>query len=437
MRRLVLALVIVTMLATSTSAAAPTSPPSVVRHVLPNGLVVLVREDSAVGVVAASLLVRSGSAVETAETAGVANFLQRMMLRGTKRYSTLALAEAAEELGGALDASGEVDYAELRGTAIARHWEALLGLIADVALEPTLPAAEIERERALILGQLQARADQPFPRALDTVLADVYGPHPYAWPALGRAESVARLPREALLERHATAYRADRMVLAVAGGVPRQRVIAVAERLFKRVPGAAATAATPAVEASPRGDRRLVERDARQAQVLIGFLAPPLTHMDYPAMRVLGAVLGGGMSSRMFVELRDRRGLAYSTGVLTTNRTGPALFVPYLGTAPANADAAVAGVLAEVERLRRDPVEERELGRAKAWLLGNLAMDRRTSARHAWYLAYAELVGGGWDWPERFARAVEGVTVADLARVADRYLARPTVVVLRPAEKAR
>jgi predicted Zn-dependent peptidase len=154
-------------------------------------------------------------------------------------------------------------------------------------------------------------------------------------------------------------------------------------------------------------------------------------------MRVLGAVLGGGMSSRMFVELRDRRGLAYSTGVLTTNRTGPALFLPYLGTAPANSDAAVAGVLAEVERLRRDRVEERELGRAKAWLLGNLAMDRRTSARHAWYLAYSELVGGGWDWPDRFARAVEAVTIADLARVADRYLARPTVVVLRPAEKAR
>jgi len=152
---------------------------------------------------------------------------------------------------------------------------------------------------------------------------------------------------------------------------------------------------------------------------------------------VLGAVLGGGMSSRLFVELRDRRGLAYSTGVLTTNRAGPSLFLPYLGTAPANADAAVAGVLAEVDRLRRDRVEEREVARAKAWLLGNLAMDRRTSARHAWYLAFFELVGGGWDWPERYARAVETVTVADLARVAERYLARPTVVVLRPPEATR
>ncbi len=438
MKRLVLMLVMATTLATSVAAAAPvTTPPAVARHVLPNGLVVLVREDPAVGVVAASLMVRSGSALETAETAGVTNFLQRMLLRGTKRHSTLALAEAAEELGGGLDASGDVDYAELRGTAIARHWEALLSLMADVALEPTLPAAELERERDWVLGRLQERADQPFQRALDTVLIDLYGAHPYAWPALGRTESVKRLTRDALLERYATAYRADRMVLAVAGSVSRQRVIAVAERLFKRVPSGAATATTPDVETSPRGDRRLVERDARQAQVLVGFLAPPLTHPDYPAVRVLGAVLGGGMSSRLFVELRDRRGLAYSTGVLTTNRTGPGLFLPYLGTAPTNADAAVTGVLAEVERLRRDRVDERELGRAKAWLLGNLAMDRRTSARHAWYLAYSELVGGGWDWPERFARAVEAVTVADVVRVAERYLAKPTVVVLRPAETVR
>jgi predicted Zn-dependent peptidase len=433
MRRALLILLVLGVLVSPAAAQAP----AVVRQVLSNGLVVLVREDPAVGVVAASLVVRSGSAFETTETAGVTNFLQRSLLRGTKRHSRLALLEAAEELGGTIDASGGVDYAELRGTAIARNWEPLLTLLAEMALEPTLPAEGLETERALILGDLQTRADQPFQRAFDAALADVYGGHPYAWPEMGRAESVARLTREAVLQRYAAAYRADRMVLAVAGGVPRQRVIAVAERLFKAVPGAAGPAARPAGEAVSRGERRLVERDARQAQVLVGFLAPPLTHPDYAAMRVLAAVLGGGMSSRLFVELRDRRGLAYSTGVLTTNRTGPSLFLPYLGTAPANADAAVAGVLAEVDRLRRDPVEERELARAKAWLLGNLAMDRRTSARHAWYLAVFELLGGGWDWPERYARAVEAVTVADLTRVAERYLARPTVVVLRPAETAR
>jgi zinc protease len=100
-----------------------------------------------------------------------------------------------------------------------------------------------------------------------------------------------------------------------------------------------------------------------------------------------------------------------------------------------NADAALAGMLAEVERLRAETIGEPELARARAYLLGSLARDRRTSAQLAWHLAFYELVGAGWDWPQRFARAVESVTTHDVARVAQRYLVRPTVVVLRPPKE--
>ena len=408
----------------------------VTRSVLPNGLTVVVREDPGVGVVAASLQVRAGSVFETEATAGITHFVQRALLRGTEKRSARALAEAAEDLGGSLDASGEVESAEVRVAGIARQWAPLLALLAEMVLEPTFPVAEIERERALLLGQLQTRADNPFPRTFDTALRDVYGAHPYAWPSLGRRESVAQLTRDALVAHYRAIYRPDRMVLAVSGNVPRAGVLAAAERLFRPLPGPGGAPAPPSVEPTPRGERRVVERDAKQAQVLVGFLAPPLAHADYAPVRVLATVLGGGMSSRLFTELRDRRGLAYSVGVLATARTGPALFAPYLGTAPPNAEAALAGMLAEVDRLRMQPVEERELSRAKAYLLGNLAMDRRTSARLAWYLAFYELVGAGWDWPQRFVHAVEAVTAEDVARVAQRYLVRPTVVVLRPPREA-
>jgi predicted Zn-dependent peptidase len=409
----------------------------VVRHTLPNGMSVVVREDRAVGVVAASLQVRAGSMFETEATAGITNFVQRMLVRGTERHSMRELAEAAEELGGSLEASGEVESAEIRAAAIARQWKPLLALLAEVALEPAFAAGEIDRERRLLLGQLQTRADNPFPRAFDTALRDVYGPHPYAWPSLGRRESIAALSRDALLEHYRAIYRPDRMVLAVSGNVPGAEVAATAEQLFRRLPAPAGRPLVPVVAPEPRAEPRVVERDARQAQVLVGFLAPPLSHPDYVPVRVLAMVLGGGMSSRLFTELRDRRGLAYSVGVLAAPRTGPGLFAPYLGTAPPNADAALAGMLGEVERVRRDPVEDRELARAKAYLLGTLARDRRTSARQAWYLAFYELVGVGWDWPRRFAAAVEAVTAADVARVAQQYLVRPTVVVLRPPREGR
>jgi zinc protease len=118
--------------------------------------------------------------------------------------------------------------------------------------------------------------------------------------------------------------------------------------------------------------------------------------------------------------------------VLGTFRTGPSILITHLGTAPPNVEAAEAGVLGEIDRVRREPVTERELARAKAYLVGNLVMDRRTNARHAWYMAFFEVTGAGWDFPERFARAVEAVTVADVERVARRYLIGPTVVIVQP-----
>jgi zinc protease len=160
---------------------------------------------------------------------------------------------------------------------------------------------------------------------------------------------------------------------------------------------------------------------------------PSLRDPLYPAVRVLAATLGGGMAGRLFVELRDRRGLAYSTGVATQFRTGPGALIAYLGTAPANAAAAEAGVLSELERARATPATADELARAKAYVRGQLSMDRRTNARQAWYLAYFEVIGAGWDFPERFGRSIEAVTAADVARAAERYLTQPTVVVLQPA----
>jgi predicted Zn-dependent peptidase len=412
--------------------AEASAPPPVTRQVLANGLTVLVREDATLGVMAASLHVRAGSLFETADTAGITNFLHRVMLRGTQRYTAVKLTEAIEDLGGSLDAAGDVEYGEVQGTALARNWEPLLRLIAEVALRPTLPEEEIERERRLIQSAIQTRGDTPFQRAFDSVLNDLYGAHPYAWPSVGRRESVERISREALRRHYGSIYRPDRVVLAVSGNVPAARVVRAAEKLFREMPESTTPARVTATAASARGERRLVERSVQQAQVLVGYLGPSLIEPDYPAVRLLGTVLGGGMSGRLFRELRDQRGLAYSVGMLGTFRTGPSFLVSYLGTAPPNAEAAEAGMLAEIERVRGEPVTDRELARAKAYLLGSLAMDRRTSARHAWYMAFFEVIGAGWDFPERYARAVEAVTPGDIARVAQKYLTRPTVIVLQP-----
>ena len=408
----------------------------VTRTTLPNGLHVLVRESPAAGVVAVSLLVRAGSRFETPDNAGITNFLHRVMLRGTTRRSAVEVGTAVEDLGGSVDASGDVEYAEVRGTALARHWEPLLGLVAEVALQPSLPSDAVQTERRLILSQIQTRADTPFPFALDTLLADLYAGHPYALPATGRRVTVARFTRDDLLAHYRITYQPNRMVLVVSGQVVPSRVVSAAGKLFgglhapEGAPVAPFVSAAPSV--TPAGARRVLERPAQQAQILVGFAGPSVTDADYAAVKVLGAVLGGGMSGRFFVELRDKLGLAYSLGVVNPSRAGPAFVVGYMGTAPASVEPAEAGMLREIERIRGEPPTAEELGRAKAYLQGTLAMDRRTNARQAWYLAFFELIGAGHDFPDRYTRRLGEVTAAEVQAAARRYLDRPTIVVLRP-----
>src|SRR2546426_3319577 len=315
----------------------------VARRVLPNGLTVLVRENPAVGVVAVSLQVRAGSRFETETTAGITNFLHRAMLRGTAKRTAVQLATSYEDIGGTFDAGGEVEAAEVRGQALARHWETLLVLIVEVALEPALQEEDIERERRLLLGQIKARADAPFSLTFDALIRNLYGAHPYGRHYLGLKDSIERLTRDDLRAHYRAIYRPERMVLAVSGQVDRGRVVKVAERLFGRLARSAPDTRDALAVPAPAGERRVIERPAQQAQILVGYLGPGLSDPLYPAVRVLGAALGGGMAGRLFVELRDRRGLAYSTAVLTPYRTGPIFFVAHLRTAPAGAAAAEAG----------------------------------------------------------------------------------------------
>jgi zinc protease len=325
-----------------------------------------------------------------------------------------------------------VEYAEVRGSALARHWEPLLALVAEVALQASLPANAIQTERRLILSQIQTRADTPFPFALDTLLADLYRGHPYALPAIGARAIVEKLSPEDLRTHYRTIYQPNRMVVAVSGQVPPGRVMSAATRLFGALGSGSGPAPGPAPPFTPPGGRRVLDRPAQQAQILVGFAGPGVIDADYAAVKVLGAVLGGGMSGRFFVELRDKQGLAYSLGTINPSRAGPSFIVGYMGTAPASAEPAEAGMLRELARMRAEPPTAEELARAKAYLQGTLAMDRRTNARQSWYLAFFELIGAGYDFPDRYSRDLAGVGAADVQAAAHRYLERPTIVVLRP-----
>lgn len=432
-KRVIAALVV--SLAMPVAAAAAPETTAVTRHVLPNGMTVLIRESRVARVVAASLQVAAGSVSETRETAGITSFVHRVMVRGTGRHSATQLAEAAEDLGGSVSGSSDAEHAEIHGRALAQHWDALLTLMADVAISPAFREDEIERVRRLMLADIQARADRPLASAMDALMRDLYGRHPYGLPLAGTRDSIAAMSRQALVAQYQRIYRPDRMVLAVSGDVIRGDVLKRVERLFGRLERTPLDPAPEPEPPIPTRQRRVIEQPARQAQVVVGYLTPAFGDADYAASKVLAAVLGSGTSGRIFRELRERQGLAYALGVSNPSRRGPAAFVAHIGTEAPNIAAAEAGIRTEIDRARAEPPTADELERAKAYILGTLAMDRRTNSRQAWYLAFYELIGVGWDFPSRYAASIEAVTADAVLAAARRYLTSPTSVVLTP--KAR
>jgi zinc protease len=399
---------------------------------LENGFTVIVRENPLAPVVAVDLLVKTGTRWEQPANAGISNFLHAVMVKGTTKRSGAKIAEEVAAMGGKISAAGEIDYSNIRSAALARFWKPLLALTAELALSPALAPEEVTGERDWLRSRIQRRRDNAPSRSFDELYAALYGPHPYAIPTLGTPASLARIDHAALVAHYRAAYRPERLVLAVSGQVSADEVIAEVRRLFGGMPagGAAADPRLPAPV--PAGRRIVIEQPAQQTQIVVGAIAPSLDQPDHAAVKVLSTVLGGGMAGRLFVELRDRRGLAYTATSFYEPMKEPGAFILYLGTAPENAAKAEDGLRQEIERVRKERVGEDEIRRAKNYLLGRSEMDRRTNERQAWYLGFYTVQGVGLDYPARYRRAIDAVNAADVQRAAQTYLATLTTIVLEP-----
>ena len=416
----------------SARAQAPAPARSYVRTRLPNGFTLLVRENPTAPVVAMSLLTRMGTRWETPAAAGISNLLQLMVVRGTQRLDGGQIVEAADRMGGSIDAYGDVDNAEIPATALSRHAAEMLDLVADIALTPTIPTGTTGAVRDFILNQIRNRRDKPYDVALDTLLARLYGTNGYAWTPTGRRESVERMDRETLIGQYRRFYLPGEMFLAVSGQVRAAEVLAQVEKRFGAIPAGPRPPLSPAPLPPMAASREVLEVPGAQAQILAGGHAPSMTEPDHAAVKVLGAILGGGLAARFFSELRDKQGLAYTTGLIYPARVDRAYVLAQLGTAPENVERAEAALREQLTRIQREPASAEEIRVAKAYILGNLAMDRRTNARQAWYLAAYEAAGVGQEFLDRYSADVKKVTAADVQRVAQLYLATLRTVIVRP-----
>lgn len=410
------------------------------RTVLDNGIVLLVAENPTADIIAVRMFIRAGSRWDPPEQAGLSHLVSAVLSKGTENLSSLEIAEQVESLGASLSTDATTDYFLISLKSVSADFPEMLELAADVLRSPSFPAAELELERRLTLQAIRSQQEQPFTIAFDQLRHMMYGEHPYALSGLGTEKTVAQLSQTDLQNYHRTHFRPDNLVISLSGRINPSAAIALVNQVlgdWQVPPTPLPTLATLAVQTTPL--RQAVAQDTQQSIVMLGYLAPPVrdgassTVRDYSVLKLLNTYLGNGLSSRLFVELREKRGLAYEVSAFYTTRLDPAQFVAYMGTAPENTAIALEGLQTEIDRLRVTPLTGEELQAAKNKLLGQYALGKQTNAQIAQTFGWYETLGIGIDFDTLFQKQVAETTADAVQDVAQKYLTVPYVSLVGPA----
>ncbi len=409
---------------------------------LANGILVLVTENPAADIVSARMFLRAGSRWESRSQAGVSHLVASLITKGTQRYSSLEIAEQVESIGASFGTDSAADYFLISLKTVSSDFADMLRLAGEVMRYPTFPTNEIELERRLTLQAMRSRREQPFNVAMENLRHIMYGDHPYALSSLGSEETVEQLTKADLVNYHKTFFRPDQLVISIAGRITPETAKDLVEQVFGD--WNADTHPPSSLEPAPAKtelDRSLVAQATQQAIVMLGYFAPPVPRQsaqtmelaqDYAALKLLNTYLGSGLSSRLFVELREKRGLAYEVSAFYPTHLDPTHFVTYMGTAPENTQTALDGLKAEVNRLVEQPLSEAELQNAKNKFLGQYALGKQTNAQIAHAFGWYETVGLGLEFDEHFPVQIETLTAAQIQAAAQRHLRHPYISVLGP-----
>jgi predicted Zn-dependent peptidase len=304
----------------------------------------------------------------------------------------------------------------------------ILALAGRILRSPTFPETQVELERRLALQDIRSQKEQPFTLAFEQMRQVMYQNHPYAMSVLGDENTLSSITKQDLVEYHQTYFRPDNVVISIAGRITLQETVALVEQVFSdwQAPTIAPPVINlPDIPINPQHQLKPVQ--TQQSIVMLGYLGPSVSSTDYAAMKLLSTYLGNGLSSRLFVELREKRGLAYEVSAFYPTRLYPASFVVYMGTAPENTSIALEGLRTEVELLINEEVSANSLQAAKNKILGQYALGKQTNGQIAQIYGWYEILGLGIDFDREFQQLITSVTAQDAITSARQYLQQPYI----------
>jgi predicted Zn-dependent peptidase len=399
---------------------------------LPNGLRVATDRIGTVDTVSLGIWVDVGTRHEPPQINGVAHFLEHMAFKGTERRSARAIAEEIEAVGGHLNAYTSRESTAYYAKVLKEDVPLALDILADILQNSTFDAEELERERTVILQEIGQANDTPDDIIFDYFQERAYPDQAMGRPVLGSPEIIRGLHRDDVVTYLRDHYGARRMVLAAAGNLEHERLVDLAETLLSALPADRAVTTEPARYTG--GDCR-EERDLEQLHLVLGFPGVMLSDPDYYAASVLSTAFGGGMSSRLFQEIREKRGLVYAIHSFVHGYRDGGLFGIYAGTGEAEAAELVPALCEEAASLE-DGFTAVELNRAKAQIKAGLLMSLESTSARCEQLAQHLLIHGTPFDPPEIVRRIEEVDDAAIRRVVARWRsAPPTLAAVGPLSR--
>ncbi len=362
--------------------------------------------------------VKCGSRYEGPESTGISHFIEHLLFKGTKKRSAAEIAQAIDSVGGQLNAFTEKEYVGFYAKVLDKQLPFAFELMSDMVSNPAFPSAEIERERNVIFEEISMTEDSPQDLILDIYMENFWKGHPLGHPISGTKKSVAQISRSDVKKFFGSCYNARNMIVAVAGNIRHAEVLRLAERRFFGLRRGAEALLGPPPEIC--GGRRIRRKaNLEQTHLCLGTVSPPVKSKDRYCCHLLNNILGGGMSSRLFQSIRERRGLVYSIYSMLNLYHDAGTLVVYAGTAPDKASEVVELILKEFRKLRERLVPSDELKRAKENIKGSLMLSLESSSSRMMHLAQQEIYYERFYEPEEILKAVERVTARDIRNLAN------------------
>jgi predicted Zn-dependent peptidase len=399
---------------------------------LASGLTVVTEEMSRVETVSFGAYVAAGTRHERAEENGVSHFLEHMAFKGTESRTAAEIAEEVEAVGGHINAYTAREqtayYVKLLKEDIALGAD----IIGDILTHSSFEPEELERERGVILQEIGQANDTPDDIIFDHFQEAAFPDQPMGRPTLGTEGVIRTMPRHALTNYMRAHYGTRNVVVAAAGNLKHDEVVRLTERHFADLP--TTVVGDPSL-AEYRGGEFREARDLDQVHIVLGFPSVSYTHPDFYASMMLSTLLGGGMSSRLFQEVREKRGLVYSIYAFTAPSTDSGLFGIYAGTGESEAEELMPVTLEELRRVQHD-VTEVELHRSRAQAKAGILMSLESTGSRCEQLARQIQIFGRIVPVKEMVAKIEAVRTEDVCRAAAHlFRAKPTLAVLGPAGK--